>query len=74
MDPKWEYACILLEREEVAGGVLRRGARPWKNLDELQTLGEDGWELVSVVPVEFGGDVAFTQNQFGAFFKRHSTS
>ena len=49
---------------------MRKGERRWKNLQELDAYGAQGWELVLVGPTQFGGDTTGLQNQFWAFFKR----
>jgi hypothetical protein len=47
---KWEYQTIILKRElhvRVVGG----NSFSWKQSIDLNKLGEDGWELVAVVPI-----------------------
>jgi len=43
---KWEYTSIKFETKGVLGGILEE--KPFEN--ELNRLGEQGWELVACFP------------------------
>ena len=43
---KWEYQTITLKRELNWGSLTQ-----WSQSIDLNKLGEDGWELVSIVPI-----------------------
>ena len=48
LPPRWEYRKVIqsyLERSDVDRGERR------KQLDELNELGSEGWELAAAVPV-----------------------
>ena len=65
---KWEYLSISIE----AKGVWNKNFDQKASMGKLNELGDEGWELVSVVPVERTG--AFTQKTatyaFTFIFKR----
>jgi len=73
---KWEYTIVHTDRLNTPGGpqlapIWRRkyadGSTDW---DQINKLGEDGWEMVNAFPVESGGTI-----QYLAFiFKRPKRS
>lgn len=75
---KWEYKTIQLRLEESKqkkGGFFSLRAYPLSDLGkssetELSELGSEGWELVSVIPVEPHG-VGFGTGNALAFLKRN---
>jgi len=52
---KWEYKTVSIE----AKGVWNKNINEESSIEQLNELGEEGWELVSAVPVERTG--SFTQ-------------
>ena len=46
---KWEYQTIVLKRELKQG--MGRSSFEWKQPIDLNKFGEEGWELVAVVPI-----------------------
>ena len=45
---KWEYYIISVE---IAGGKIRKEVKDYERVEEvLDEAGEEGWELVSVIP------------------------
>lgn len=74
---KWEYKTVQLRLEESKqkeGGFFSPRAYPLRGLaksseTELSELGNEGWELVSVMPVEAHG-VGFGTGNALAFLKR----
>ncbi len=65
---KWEYMTISIE----AKGVWNKNFNEKMSLQRLNELGQEGWELISVTPVERTG--VFTQKSatyaFAFIFKR----
>lgn len=65
---KWEYLTISIE----AKGVWNKNINEKSSVEKLNQLGADGWELVSVVPIERTGK--WTQKEatyaFAFIFKR----
>jgi len=69
---KWEYKTLRLEIGLASKGFL--SIRYDQKLEEsskidIAELGDEGWELVSVMPIDTPGIVAGTRNAV-AFFKR----
>jgi hypothetical protein len=67
---KWEYITISIE----AKGVWNKNFNEKASVEKLNQLGAEGWELVSVTPIERTG--AWTQKAatyaFAFIFKRPS--
>lgn len=57
--PKWEYESVTILKEQMVTGLR-------SDIDMLNQRGQDGWELVSMVPVYKEGRFA----DLIAFFKR----
>ena len=62
---KWEYTIVHTDRLNTPGGpqlapIWRRkyadGSTDW---DQINKLGEDGWEMVNAFPVEGGGTIQY---------------
>src|SRR5260221_11965643 len=62
---KWEYSIVHTDGMSTPGGpqlapIWRRkyadGSTDW---DQINKLGEDGWEMVSAFPVEGGGTLLY---------------
>src|SRR6266851_5555938 len=62
---KWEYTIVHTDRLNTPGGpqlapIWRRqyadGSTDW---DQINKLGEDGWEMVNAFPVEANGTVLY---------------
>lgn len=72
---KWEYKTLKLsveQKKEREGGFFSLGySQDLKEGSdtELVNLGDEGWELVSVMPIDTPGIVSGTRNAI-AFFKR----
>ena len=76
----WEYKTLAIEIVQRSDPEKAANA-PWFSLhfpeqdvaegaaDHFDTLGDQGWELVSVIPLDPGGIVAGTRSAI-AFFKR----
>lgn len=76
----WEYKTLAIEIVQRRNTAKEANA-PWFSLHfpeqdvgeetsaDFATLGNQGWELVSVVPLDPGGIVAGTRGAI-AFFKR----
>lgn len=64
---KWEYKIIT---PEMKGWITKRVSN--NTLEELNTLGKEGWELVGVTPVtaNMGTSYGGTTASFVFFFKR----
>lgn len=72
---KWEYKSMSIER-----GFYLNQARPWATAFNLNELGAEGWELVSVVPLssllskplpgDMGGTSAGFTSELFFYFKR----
>jgi hypothetical protein len=69
---KWEYKTLLFSRV-LEPGALGGGYSPgqWSSTGDLNSLGNDGWELVGMAPVAaFDKDSAGWTNQVQFVFKR----
>ena len=64
-DLKWEYTIVHTDRLNTPAGpqiapIWRRkyadGSTDW---DQINKLGEDGWEMVNAFPVEGGGTLQY---------------
>ena len=62
---KWEYTIVHTDRLNTPGGpqlapIWRRkyadGSTDW---DQINKLGEDGWEMVNAFPVESAGTIQY---------------
>ena len=62
---KWEYTIVHTDRLNTPGGpqlapIWRRkyadGSTDW---DQINKLGDDGWEMVNAFPVESGGTIQY---------------
>ena len=62
---KWEYTIVHTDRLNTPGGpqlapIWRRkyadGSTDW---DQINRLGEDGWEMVNAFPVESNGTIQY---------------
>ncbi len=65
LDLKWEYTIVHTDRLNTPAGpqiapIWRRkyadGSTDW---DQIQKLGEDGWEMVNAFPVEGNGTLQY---------------
>ena len=72
---KWEYKTLNLrveEKKDKEGGFFSLGylqdLKDGSDI-ELVKLGDEGWELVSVMPIDAPGIIVGTRNAI-AFFKR----
>ena len=70
---RWEYKIITIKR--VRSGGLLSATIEWDSKinieDELQNLGENGWELVSIVPVaDFANTGSGYTHELRYVFKR----
>lgn len=64
---KWEYFVIKTRRE----GHLSLNKYEWNPNIDLTKYGDEGWELISVVPVEDApGGYSGVTNQLIYYFKR----
>jgi hypothetical protein len=67
--PKWEYQTIILKRELKLG--FSASLTQWSPSIDLDRLGEEGWELVSIVPIaNYQGDASGLTHQLHYVFKR----
>ena len=50
---KWEYKSVvgLLDSSDVLGGLIKGWHLKAKSNDEVQKLGEEGWELVGLTDI-----------------------
>ena len=48
---KWEYISVSIN----TGGVYAKNINEKKAIEKLNELGEDGWELVAIVPITSAG-------------------
>ena len=66
---KWEYQTIVLKRELKHG--FTGTSFEWKQPIDLNKFGEEGWELVTVVPVSDNqGSVGGLTHELRYIFKR----
>lgn len=64
--PKWEYYAFTMSRN-----VKLLSMGDWSEMPDLQRLGEEGWELVSVAPVsDYYGSGSGATNHLVFYFKR----
>jgi len=68
---KWEYKALSLSRGYKHGFGSNAHAGSWEGDLDMQKMGEDGWELVSVVPISsfFENGDGFTSELY-FYFKR----
>jgi len=69
---KWEYKTLRLEIKETSKGFL--GTSYFQDIEEISKVdisqfGEEGWEMISVMPIHPPGVISGTSNAV-AFFKR----
>lgn len=62
---KYEYNIVSLQT-----GTFRQGKAMEKWEEEFDELGDDGWELVSVIPMHAQIGLSGSTPQIRAFFKR----
>jgi hypothetical protein len=68
---RWEYQTITLKREYKTNIITGASVTNWNSTINLQQLGEEGWELVSVVPIaDFQSDYSGFTHQLQYIFKR----
>ena len=48
---KWEYISININ----TGGIYAKNLNEKKTIEKLNELGNDGWELVDVIPITSAG-------------------
>ncbi len=66
---KWDYKTITVKRNIKVEILTNYSVTPWQPTLNLQQLGEEGWELVSVVPISDSSGSGFT-HQLQYVFKR----
>lgn len=70
--PKWEYQTIMLKRKYNPGGLLSSAhLTDWNQSIDFQKLGDEGWELVSAIPIaDLQMDYSGCTHQIQYIFKR----
>lgn len=69
--PRWEYQTITLNREIDFSSRARPRPFEWKQSIDLNKLGEEGWELVAVVPIsDQQGNIGGLTHELRYIFKR----
>ena len=61
----WEYKVVILQT-----GVIKQGKAVQEHEKLLSELGEEGWELVAVVPMHVSLGFSGSTPQVRAFLKR----
>jgi Domain of unknown function (DUF4177) len=72
MTTRWEYHTLRLNIDMASDSWLSLSYHQeldGSSEDEITRLGREGWELVSVLPLELPGITSGTRNAI-AFFKR----